>query len=237
MPYPVRMMRRCLGGRAGTSCGVTRENEREDVSRATARGAKQQVVNVKYPINAATMADSGDFEATSTGEAQQAATDQSWDLDAEWAQMRVEAGLPPEPDFIAGQRPIPAFEATMAPMFLLYTGFFLGPAVTLLVAFLLLTRKPTLRQVALMASAAATAWLLIQGLTLFATGLDPLVLRVARSICNLGLGAFFLVYVRAITPGLLVITRHSLAQTLGASVLVIALYAFLTPEMLMWMGR
>ena len=193
---------------------------------------------MEHQIGTAAVAESDDVDTTSLERPPPSGgADRPWDLDTEWAEMRVEAGLPPEPDFLAGQRPTPAFEATMTPMILLYTGFFLGPVITLVVALLLLIHRPSLRQIALMASVAATAWLLIQGITLFVGGLEPLTLRVVRSVCNLGLGTFFLVYIRAITPGLLVVTRHSLVQTLGASVLVLALYAFLTPGALLWMGR
>jgi hypothetical protein len=168
----------------------------------------------------------------------QKAGDPHWDVEQEWAEMRARSGLEPHREFYDGERSGPAFEASLAPSILLYTGFFLGPIATFLVAMLLLVCRPTLRQLLIMSSVAVAGWLLVQGITYgVADSWSTTLLQVARSGVNMGVGVFLLLYVRSITPGDLVTTRRSLAQSLGAGALFVVLFFMLDSEFLVWLGR
>jgi hypothetical protein len=162
----------------------------------------------------------------------------SWDLDREWADARTRAGLSPDFEVRREEGPRPV-AATVSPFLLLYSGFFLGPWATMLVALAALSQRPTARFVVLVLSLCAAFWLMIQGITLYLFSSWPLLhLQILRAGLNLTLGAMLIFAVRASAPRPIVHTPRALQRTAAVSALILlTYYLWRSSAVLAWLGR
>jgi hypothetical protein len=155
-----------------------------------------------------------------------------WDLDAEWAAARIEAGHAGNPfDY-------PTHEYEFLPMFLLYVGLFLGPLSPFVFAGLLLKRLMTLRGALIMLSSGAACWLALQGFTwMFSEEWTAFPLQLMRSSLNFGAGLVAFLVVRSETKSTHVRSRGTIFNTVIALVVALAVFFMVPKPWLMVLGR
>lgn len=124
------------------------------------------------------------------------------------------------------------------PVFLLYTGFFFGPFVTLLVAVVALKGRVPVRMAAFLTGVAGTAWCLLQGISVFKGPLwSEYALQGTRSAINFAFGIVAYVVIRRIAVHYFQMTRTTLFVS---AIVVLAgglLFVFLPSDILIALGR
>ncbi len=157
---------------------------------------------------------------------------ESFDIEAEWASGRVEAGFSADPfDY-------PTAEYEFSPVLLLYIGLFLGPFSPFLFAALLLKKLLTARGALIMLSVGTASWLALQGLTwALSEQWTPFMLQFMRSGLNFvaGLAAYFVV--RGITKKTHVQSKATIFNTAIALAVAIAVFFMIPKPWLMVLGR
>jgi len=159
------------------------------------------------------------------------AEDSELDIEAEWAEARVDAGLPARPN--GEVEPLWIF-----PMLLLYTGFFFGPFVTLLIGVLTLRGHVTVRKAAFLTGVAGTIWCLVQGLSIyFGPAWSQAALQALRSGLNFVFGIVCYAGVRRQASSMFAVTRKTFVVSALAMLVAAGLFLLIPPEILIAMGR
>ncbi|MBA2662917.1 MAG: hypothetical protein H0U74_11515 [Bradymonadaceae bacterium] len=160
------------------------------------------------------------------------------ELEREWAEARLQAGLDPR-TFEGTRTPTPkAVVAPFSPVLLLYSGFFLGPWVTLTVALLARGRRFVLREILIMVGLCGVAWCLIQGSMALSDTWSLFHMQLWRSALNFALGLALLAALRHWSPTPMVHTRNTYVNTLALAVFILAIYFnWRSSVLLVWLGR
>lgn len=155
-------------------------------------------------------------------------------LDQEWSEARRKAQRSQDMgDHGTG------LEASFSPYLLLYSGFLLGPGATWVLTFLIIPRKPALRQVLLILGLAGATWSILQGLTwqlhqswsLFA-------LQSMRAGFNLVLGLVCILILKSWHEERILHTRQTLINTLVlGGLMILAFVTWMSSPLLVWLGR
>lgn len=153
----------------------------------------------------------------------------SFDLESEWPEAkwfgRGSAKTDPEPLWIL-------------PVFLLYTGFFFGPFVTLLVAVFALKGRIPARMAAFLTGVAGTAWCLLQGISVMRGPLwSEYALQGVRSASNFAFGIIAYVTVRRLAVRHFRMTRTTIIVSTIAILIAIGVFFVLPTEILIALGR
>lgn len=168
---------------------------------------------------------------------QEESDNQELDLEQEWAEARAAAGLPSDRsqrnDQSAVDRPV-----DVSPFILLFSGFFLGPAATLLLAVYFLGERTSLRDIVLLTGICGAAWSLAQAAGFFLGGEIPTAyVQMVRSGVNFAAGsaALWLLWKR---PGVSFLhDRQSILQTAVLGFLLVAAFLAIPDEVRIWLGR
>jgi hypothetical protein len=153
----------------------------------------------------------------------------AFDLEAEWPEAKWFKNRRPESD----REPL-----WILPVFLLYTGFFFGPFVTLLAAVFALKGRIPVRMAAFLTGVAGTAWCLLQGLSVLNGPVwSEYVLQGMRSGSNFAFGIIAYVAVRRVAVRHFQMTRTTIAVSAGAVVLGGVVFLLLPNEILIALGR
>lgn len=151
------------------------------------------------------------------------------ELEAEWAELGRAPGS-------AGTEERPTL--WIFPVVLLYTGFFFGPFVTVLLSALTLRRQFTPRAAGIILGTAGTAWCLLQGLSLArAAWWTELELQAMRSAFNFLTGVVTYAVVRAPALEGFRTTPRTLIVTLVVITIALLLFLATPPEILVALGR
>jgi peptidoglycan/LPS O-acetylase OafA/YrhL len=160
------------------------------------------------------------------------------DVDGDWADARAAAGL--EIGWVSVRQGHGGHEisAEVSPYVLLYSGFLLGPAASLLVALILLARRFEARAALFSVGVCGAAWGVIQAATFGLAGQWTTVeLQILRTVGNFLVGVTLLAFLRKYTAVPFGHDRQTLINTVVIGVLMVIGYASMSPETLVWLGR
>lgn len=158
-----------------------------------------------------------------------------WDLDAEWAQARAQTERADAKLAATQPEPPPAEISVYA---LLYTGFLLGPAASLLGVLILMGRRFRLRTVIFALGVCGASWCIAQGVTFgLRSSWTPATLQMLRTLLNFGAGVILLGFIRAKTDIYLLHDRKVWLNTGVFFLLLFLISLSLSPELLFWLGR
>lgn len=160
------------------------------------------------------------------------------DLDAEWAAARAATpGAPPlrtERQAHVRARP----PAEISAYALLYTGFLLGPAASLLGVLILMGRRFGLRTFVFALGVCGASWCVAQGATLgLRASWSAEALLALRTLLNFGTGVVLLGFVKARTDLNLVHNRKVWLNTGVFFLILLLVSSSLSPTLLFWLGR
>ncbi|MGM0555085.1 MAG: hypothetical protein ACQEVA_01790 [Myxococcota bacterium] len=159
------------------------------------------------------------------------------DLEQEWAEARAAAGLPADRSERADKGTVDE-PVDVSPFTLLYSGFFLGPAATLLLSLYFLGSRTSTRDVVLLTGICGAAWSVAQaGAFLLAGEIPTAYVQMIRSGANFAAGAAAL-WVLWRRPGVSFLhDRQSLIQTAVLGFLLVAAFLAIPDEVRIWLGR
>lgn len=164
--------------------------------------------------------------------------DDDLDLEREWAEARQAAGLDAGPRSMRQAASSAVRAAEFSPYALLYTGFLLGPAATLVVTLLLIARHFELRAVVFAVGVCGVAWSGIQAATFGLAGQWSVVeLQMLRTGVNFAGGLLLLWFLAKQTDVPMGHDRQTIMNTIVLVLLLVLGYTFLTPDVLIWLGR
>lgn len=150
-------------------------------------------------------------------------------LDQEWYEARR----------LAQGSQQPGVEASFSPYLLLYSGFLLGPAATWVLTFLIVPRKPRLRQILLVLGLAGATWSILQGLTWqLNQSWSFFALQSMRTGFNLALGLVCILVLNSWHEEKILHTRQTLINTLVlGGLMIVTFVTWMSSPVLVWMGR
>lgn len=158
-------------------------------------------------------------------------------VEQEWAEARAAAGLPADRAERDEKRSVNT-PVDVSPFTLLYSGFFLGPAATLLLSIYFLGKRTSTRDVVMLAGICGAAWSLAQAAAFMFGGEIPTAyVQMIRSGANFAAGAaaLWLLWKR---PGVSFLhDRQSLIQTAVLGFLLVAAFLAIPDDMRIWLGR
>jgi hypothetical protein len=168
---------------------------------------------------------------------QEESTQSDLDVEQEWAEARAAAGLPADRSERGDKRSVDV-PVDVSPFTLLYSGFFLGPAATLLLSFYFLGNRTSARDVALLTGICGAAWSLAQAAAFMLGGEIPTAyVQMIRSGANFAAGAATL-WVLWKRPGVSFLhDRQSLIQTAVLGFLLVAAFLAIPEDVQIWLGR
>jgi hypothetical protein len=160
-----------------------------------------------------------------------------FDLEQEWAEARAAAGLPADRSQ-RGETGDVDKPVDVSPFTLLYSGFFLGPAATLLLSLYFLGKRTSTRDVVLLTGICGAAWSVAQaGAFLFGGEMPTAYVQMIRSGANFAAGAAAL-WVLWKRPGVSFLhDRQSIIQTAVLGFLLVAAFLAIPDEVRVWLGR
>jgi hypothetical protein len=160
------------------------------------------------------------------------------DLEGEWADAREAAGLEVGWVSLREGQADQKISAEVSPYVLLYSGFLLGPAATLVVAMILLAKRFEARAAVFSIGVCGAAWSVIQAATFGLAGeWSAVELQVLRTGGNFMVGVLLLWFLRKYTAAPFGHDRQTLINTVVVGVLMVVGYASFSPETLVWLGR
>ncbi len=153
----------------------------------------------------------------------------TFDLESEW----------PEAKWFDRSSSNPDREALwILPVFLLYTGFFFGPFVTLLAAVVALKGRVPVRMAAFLTGVAGTAWCLLQGISVMKGPLwSEYALQGMRSATNFAFGIVAYITVRRLAVHYFKLTRLTVAVSLAGLTIGVLVFVFTPNDVLIALGR
>lgn len=153
-----------------------------------------------------------------------------FDLESEWPETR-RGFAPADGEGASGTM-------WLFPVAVLYTGFFLGPFLTILSALFAVKWRISFRRAALMAGTAGTAWCLLQGLTaVYAASWSEYALMVMRSTFNFLNGVAIYVVIRPLVAGRMRPTWLTVVLTIALFALAFTAFMLAPPRFLVALGR